>query len=227
MTTVLQPDLISEVQEIAAPLPRITGGVLYAPLGTVVQPTDATTPVDDGFVTLGRVSADGVDRTEDRGQVDIYDWAGNLIAVLQDKFGLTLKFKLLQLMNADVQGVAHGSDNVTVTPPTSTTGTTINAKINALLLNTGIWVIDAYYNLMSMRFVIPNGRPTLIGPLRWVNKEIAAVDVTLRPFPDNLNNHAYEYWNDGLVLGASGAGVSGVSQTLSGGDATTYAQESG
>jgi hypothetical protein len=214
MTTVLQPDLITEVQEIAAPLPKITGGVLYAPLGTVTLPTDATSPVDSNFVTLGRVSAEGVDRTEDRGQVDVYDWAGNLIAVLQDKFGLTLKFKLLQLMNYDVQSAAHGTANVSVTAPTSTAGTTIKSKINALLLNSGVWVIDAYYNLMSMRLVVPNGRPTLIGPMRWVNKEIAAVEITLRPFPDNYNNHAYEYWNDGLPLGASGAGDSGTSQTV-------------
>jgi hypothetical protein len=191
--------LTSEVAEIAAPLPKITGGVLYAPLGTTL-PTDATTALAPEFVTLGRVSADGVDRNIDRGQVDMYDWGGNLIAVLQDKFGITLKFKLLQLMNADVQSAAYGSANVSVRAPTSSSGTLISSQINAALLDTGVWVIDAYYMAMSMRFVVPYGRPVAVGPTTWVNKALATFDLTIRPFPDNTNNHAYEYWNDGQPL---------------------------
>ena len=67
MTTVLPPTIVSEAQEIAAPSPKVTGGVLVAPLGTTL-PTDATTALDPAFITLGRVSVDGVDRT-DRGTV--------------------------------------------------------------------------------------------------------------------------------------------------------------
>jgi hypothetical protein len=191
--------LQAQVAEIAAPSPKVTGGVLYAPLGTPM-PTDATTPLNAAFVTLGRVSSDGVDKTEDRKTTDFYDWGGNLIAVLQDSFSISLKFKLLQLMNADVQAAAHGAANVSVTAPTTNTGTTISSLINATLLNVGIWVIDAYYELMSMRFVVPYGRPTNVGPVKWVNKELAMYDLTVRPFPDNFNNHAYEYWNDGIML---------------------------
>jgi hypothetical protein len=191
--------LSAQVTEIAAPSPKVTGGVLYAELGTTL-PTDATAPLASTYITLGRVSADGVDKTEDRKTTDFYDWGGNLIAVLQDTFSISVKFKLLQLMNADVQAAAHGTANVTVTPPTTTTGTTISSQINAILLNTGIWVIDAYYELMSMRFVIPYGRPTTVGPVKWVNKELAMYDLTVRPFPDNFNNHAYEYWNDGVLI---------------------------
>lgn len=131
---------------------------------------------------------------------DQYDWGGNLIAVLQDSFGITVNFKLLQLMNADVQRAAHGTDNVTVVPPTTNTGTTIQSTINAQLLDTGSWVIDAYYMKMSMRFVIPYGRPTQVGKLTWVHKALAMYDLTIRPLPDNYNNHAYEYWNDGVPI---------------------------
>lgn len=202
----------AEVAEIAAPSPKVTGGVLFGQLGTVVIPTDATTPLDPNFVTLGRVSADGVDRNEDRGAVDVYDWGGNLVAVLQDKFGLTFKFKLLQMMNADTQRAAHGTPNVTVTPPTSSVGTAIAATFNPLLLDTGVWVIDAYYMKMSMRFVIPYGRPTQVGPTKWVHKELTMFDLTVRPFPDSFNNHAYEYWNDGVTLGQPGQGIAGATQ---------------
>ena len=196
MTTVLPPMIISDTQEIAAPSPKVTGGVLLAPLGTVL-PTDATSVLDPAFITLGRVSVEGVDRTEERPNTEINDWGGDLIAVLQDKYGITLKFKLLQLMNADVQKAAHGNANVTVTPASPTAGTLIASKMNAQLLDFGSWVIDAYYMKMSMRLVVPYGRITLVGPLKWVHKELAAYDLTLKPFPDTFNNHAYEYWDDG------------------------------
>jgi hypothetical protein len=196
MTTVLPPTIISVAQEVAAPSPKVTGGVLQAPLGTTL-PTDATSSLDHAFVTLGRVSDAGVDRDEARPNTDVNDWGGNLIAILQDKYGITLRFRLLQLMNADVQSAAHGAANVTVTPATSTSGTEIAAKMNANLLDYGSWVIDAYYQKMSMRLVVPYGRITLVGPLKWVHKELAMYDLTLRPFPDQFNNHAYEYWNDG------------------------------
>lgn len=199
MTTVVPPTIISEVQEIAAPSPKVTGGVLTAPLGTTL-PTDPYTALDHAFVTLGRVSVDGVDRKEDRPNTEVNDWGGDLIAILQDKYGITLKFKLMQLMNADVQSVVHGDENVTVTPPTATQGTIISAKMNAQLLPYGSWIIDAYYMQMTMRLVVPIGRVTLVGPLKWVHKELAMFDITLRPFPDDTNNHAYEYWCDGVPL---------------------------
>ena len=197
MTTALGPQLLSDVQETAAPSPKVTGGVLHAPLGTTL-PTDPFTPLDPAFITLGRVSVEGVDKTEDRPNTEVNDWGGDLIAILQDKYGITLKFKLLQVMNADVQKAAHGDDNITVTPPTSTVGTIISAKLNAQLLPYGSWVIDAYYQAMTMRLVVPVGRVTLVGPMKWVHKELAMFDITLRPFPDDFNNHAYEYWCDGI-----------------------------
>lgn len=199
MTTVLPPTIISATQEIAAPSPKVTGGVLQAPLGTTL-PLDAVTALDPAFISLGKVSDAGVDRDEARPNTEINDWGGDLIAILQDKYGITLRFRLLQLMNADVQKAAHGNDNVTVTPATSTAGTSISAKLNAQLLDYASWVIDAYYLQMSMRLVVPYGRITLVGPLKWVHKELAMFDITLRPFPDTLNNHAYEYWNDGQPL---------------------------
>jgi hypothetical protein len=199
MTTVLPPVLEAEVQEVVAPYPKVTGGVLTAPLGTAL-PTDATSALDPAFITLGRVSVEGVDRTEERPNTEVNDWGGDLIAILQDKYGLTIKFKLMQMMNADVQKAAHGANNVTVTPPTSTKGTLISAKLNRELLPYQSWVIDAYYLQMNMRLVIPTGRITLVGPLKWVHKELAMFDLTLRPFPDANNNHAYEYWDDGQPL---------------------------
>jgi len=189
--------IIAEVQQIAAPSPKVTGGILRAPIATAL-PTSATGALNAAFVSLGRASMEGVDRNEDRGNVEINDWGGNLVAVLQDKYGLTIRFKLLQVMNGDVQKAAHGDANVTVTPATPTTGTEIAAQMNAALLDQSAWVIDGFFDKMSMRLVIPIGRITALGPQKWVHRELVQYDMTLKPFPDDKNNHAYQYYNDGV-----------------------------
>ena len=192
------PVIHADVNEIVAPSPRVTGGVRVAPLGTAL-PTDATSPLAAAFISLGRVSDDGIDKTENRPKTDKFDWGGSLIASLQDSFMLTLKFKLLQLVNADVQKVVHGADNVTVTPASTTKGTQIAAAINAKLLDQGVFVIDAYFAKMNGRLVLPIARPVEVGALKWVHKDLAAYELTVQAFPDNTNNMAYEYWDDGVT----------------------------
>lgn len=195
------PVVISEVAEIAAPSPRVSGGVRWAPLGTPL-PEDSTTlleDVDPAYITLGRVKDDGIKRTEDRSNTKVYDWGGNTIAILQTQFGIMVQFNLLQLMNADVQRIAHGIDNVDVDPATATAGTEISIKINNRLLDTGVWVFESYYQRMKGRLVLPYARPTKVDGPTWSHKEIASYAVTLESMPDNENQHAYEYWNDGVI----------------------------
>lgn len=194
-------DLItSEVAEIAAPSPRVSGGVRWAPLGTPL-PTDSTTlleDVDPAYITLGRVKDEGIKRTEDRANTKVYDWGGNTIAILQTQFGIMVTFNLLQLMNQEVQSAAHGYDNVEVEPATATSGTEISIKINNRLLDTGIWVFESYYQKMKGRLVLPYARPTKVDGPTWSHKEIASYNMTLESMPDNDNQHAYEFWNDGV-----------------------------
>lgn len=195
------PIITSEVAEIAAPSPRVSGGVRWAPLGTPL-PTDSTTlleDVDPAYITLGRVKDDGIKRTEDRANSKVYDWGGNTIAILQTQFGIMVQFNLLQLMNADVQRVAHGIDNVDVDPATATKGKEISVKVNNRLLDTGIWVFESYYQKMKGRLVLPYARPTKVDGPTWSHKEIASYAITLESMPDNDNQHAYEFWNDGVL----------------------------
>lgn len=190
--------MASNVLETAAPSPRITGGVLRAPVGTALPVTAIGAP-GIAFKDLGHVGDDGLERTEDRSNQEVNNWGGNLVAVLQEKYGLEIKFKLLQVLNADVQKAVHGTSNVTVTPADEDSGTEIAAKLNAKLLDTGAWIFDGFYNLISMRLVIPIGRITAVAPIKWSNKELAAYECTMKPFPDADGNHGYQYWNDGVV----------------------------
>lgn len=184
--------------ELAAASPRITGGVLRASVGTALPVTALGEP-DDAFKDLGHVGDDGVERTENRNNQDQFNWGGDLVAVLQQEYGLEIKFKLLQVMNADVQKAVHGDANITVTPADEESGTEIAAKLNAKLLDTGAWIFDGMYNLINMRLVIPIARITAVAPLKWSHKELSAYECTLKPFPDEDGNHGYQYWNDGVV----------------------------
>ncbi|SIG31821.1 hypothetical protein [Mycobacteroides abscessus] len=189
---------LNNVLELAAPSPRVTGGVLRAPVGTTL-PTTAIGAPAVAFNNLGHVGKDGLERTEDRSNQEEYNWGGDLVAVLQEKYGLEIKFKLLQVNNVDVQKAVHGASNVTVTPASTTSGTEIKAELNAKLLDTGAWIFDGFYNLISMRLVIPIGRITAVAPIKWTHSELAAYECTLKPFPDADGNHGYQYWNDGVV----------------------------
>lgn len=193
------PTIISAAQDIAAPSPKVSGGVLWAPTGTVL-PVDATAAPDAAFVSLGRVTDNGVDKTEARPKSDMFDWGGGLIASLQQSYMLTLKFSLLQMMNADVQRAAHGDGNVSVTSATVSSGTLITTKFNPQLLNSGAWIIDAFYDQMNVRLVAPYGRVVEVGPQKWVHKELVKYELTVQCFADSAGNFAYEYLDDGITL---------------------------
>lgn len=188
-----------DVTQLAAPSPRTAGGVMRGSLGAIL-PTTALGPITDASVVdLGIIGDTGLVRHEDRQNTDVYDWGGNLVATLQDRYGLTLTFKFLQVMNADVNKAVFGDSNVQVTPATTSQGTEIRVLMNSQLLTTGCWVFDGVYQNINMRLVVPIARITQVGDVNWVHNRLCEYDVTLKPFPDSAGNHAYQYWNDGVL----------------------------
>lgn len=185
------------VQQITAPSPRVTGGVLNAVPGTTLPTTALGAPT--AFASLGRVSSEGLRRTENRANTDVNDWGGDLVATLQDKYDVSLRFILIQTMNADVQKAVHGTNNVQVTPATTSSGTEIASTLNSSLLDTSSWVFDGFFNLANLRLVVPLGRITQIAEVRWVHSALFAYDCTLKCFPDDNGTHAIQYLNDGIT----------------------------
>lgn len=188
-----------DVTQLAAPSPRTAGGVMRGQTGATL-PTSALGAVSDPSVKdLGIIGDTGLTRHEDRQNTDVFDWGGNLVATLQDRYGLTLTFKFLQVMNADVNKAVFGDTNVTVTPPSTNSGTELRILMNAKLLPNGCWIFDGMYQNINMRLVVPIARITQLGDVVWVHNKLCEYDVTLKPFPDAAGNHAYQYWNDGVT----------------------------
>ena len=196
-------------QAIAAQ-PRITGSVLYAPLGTALPATSYAT-LNPSFTDLGYTDEKGVTTKEERSNTDVFTWGGGLLGTLQDKYSRTLTFKLYQFLNENVLAAAYGHTNVTVTSPTSSQGKEIGVALKALTLDTLSWVFDGYYSTAAgyqalVRYVVPVGRPVMIGDVNLTNKEFMSVDITMKAFPDSNNNFGYLYVNDGVKTGSTGGG---------------------
>lgn len=195
----MPPVSARDVLQIAAPSPRTAGGVMRGNVGAVVPTTAVMAISDVSIKDLGIIGDQGLTRTEDRQNSDQYDWGGNLIAVLQERYGLTLTFTFLQVMNADVNKAVFGTSKVTVTPATTTVGTEMRVLMNAQLTDMGCWIFDGVYQKINMRLVVPLARITALGDVKWVHNALCAYDVTLKPFPDAAGNHAYQYYNDGVT----------------------------
>jgi hypothetical protein len=188
----------NNVGEVLAANPKITGGFWSAPLGTAL-PTTSSAALNVAFIPLGYVGEDGVTETPNRSTTDVNAWGGDLVAVLQEKFDITIKLNFLQALNADVKKAVFHKDNVTVTAATTSAGNEIKVLHNAKLLETRSWVIESFYEAATMRLVLPRGRITELGDIRYSHRELTMYEATLRLFPDSSGNHAYEYTNDGVL----------------------------
>jgi hypothetical protein len=190
--------VIPAVAEVQAPSPNVQGGVWRAPASTTPLPTDSIAALPAAFVSLGYTDDDGVTRREDRPNTKQYAWGGQLVASLQEHYAVTFTFKLLQVIHPEVLKATHNDSNVTTTPATTTTGTLTTTLLNPLINLNSVFVIEGFYQLATMRLVLPIARITMLGDFKITHKSLSVYDVTLEAFPDNTGNFVYQYWDDGI-----------------------------
>ena len=99
---------------VTAGKPKTSGAVFTAPVGTTA-PTNATTALGNTFKDLGFVSTDGVTRGTSKSTTNIKEWGGGTVLIAEDEKTVTVKLKLIEYLNPDVQSFVHGEDNVTGT----------------------------------------------------------------------------------------------------------------
>ena len=206
----------TDVTQVIAPSPRVTGSVFYAPVGTAL-PTSSYVALTTGGGTnwedLGYIDEAGLKQKEDRPQQDVFVWGGDLIASLQQHYSRTLMFKALQFLSSNVLAVGYGNSNTTVTPATSTQGTEVAVNMNSKTLDVLSWVFDGYYLTSAgvnalVRIVIPKGQVVTVGEVDLTNKALTSLDLTIKAFPDSNKNHGYLYVNNGVTTTSGGIGGS-------------------
>lgn len=161
---------MSNAANAAAFAPHADGGILYAPLGTAL-PTDATTPLDVAFTPLGYVSVDGVTPANDEATTDtIRAWGGDVLLELTTEQSIArYDYTLVEVFNQAVNEFVFGSDNVTVTPPDATTGTTVAVEDTGVDPDDYVIVLEMFYKGKKARVVIPHGQNRITGGNAFVH----------------------------------------------------------
>jgi hypothetical protein len=178
--------------------PGIGGSVMYAPLGTALPTTTGAT-LNSAFTDLGYVDDKGIRDKEERRTTDTFAWGGGLVGTIQDSYTRTMTVTFLQFLDPSVLEVTYGANNVVVTPNTGSTGTEVAVACNDLLLDTLSWVFQGFYGNSLVAKVIPIARIVTVGEVNFTHKAFTTVEVTIKAFPDKLNNHAYLYTDDGVT----------------------------
>lgn len=169
--------------------PKIGGSVFRAPIGTAL-PTDAKTALDEAFKNLGYISDEGVTNSTSIESEEIKAWGGDTVAQPQTGKTDTFQLTMIESLNVEALKAYFGDENVTGT--SLQTGLTI--QCNAKELQPSIWVIDmiATGNIPH-RIVIPNGKPSEMEDITYVDNEATGLGMTLTALPDESGNTHYEY----------------------------------
>lgn len=92
-------------------LPKPGGAIYVAPAGTEL-PTDADSPLAEGFVNLGYISEDGVTNTTGEETDEVKSWGNETVIVSQTSFSKTMVFNLLESARVAALQFVRGKDNV-------------------------------------------------------------------------------------------------------------------
>lgn len=102
-----------------------------------------------------------------------------------DKFSYTL----IESLNIDVLKEIYGKDNVSGDVET---GITIKANTKELSQHAVVIEMVLKGDILK-RIVIPNGKISEVGEIKYADSEMVGFETTLNAFPDTDGNTHYEY----------------------------------
>lgn len=173
-----------------------TGAILRAPLGTAL-PTAIGTAPNVAFKDSGYIGSDGLKLTPTTSTETIKDWSGATIREVLSEFSAKIAWTHLEL-SEEAMKVYFGDANVTVTPATASTGTLVDAKLNAVDLPTCAWIFKIKDGVRKVLITVPLGQVTERGEITFTKTSAVSLPVVLSTYPDASGNNVYIYTDDGV-----------------------------
>ena len=188
--------MVNTVSNVVQGAPVTTGGVLIGTSGATL-PTSAS-GTTTGFTALGYVSDSGLTETINRTTDKIKAWGGDVVKVTQSEFSVSYGFTLYEAQNADVLKAVFGSNNVTTTAATGTTGTLQAVKVTSETRSKLPMIFDMKDGTSKIRIVVPAGQISLSGDLTYTDAGVVGYPCTVEAFTDASGVQAYHYLDNGV-----------------------------
>lgn len=189
--------MVNTVSNVVQGAPVTTGGVLIGTAGATL-PTSAS-GTTTGFTALGYVSDSGLTETINRTTDKIKAWGGDVVKVTQSEFSVSYGFTLYEAQNADVLKAVFGSNNVTTTAATGTTGTLQAVKVTSETRSKLPMIFDMKDGTSKIRIVVPAGQISLSGDLTYTDAGVVGYPCTVEAFTDTSGVQAYHYLDNGIT----------------------------
>ena len=168
--------------------PKVGGAVFYAPVGTAL-PTDAKTPLDEAFLSVGYISEDGVTFSESRESQDFKEWGGSIVGTQQTEKKDTVKFKMIEILNVNALKAAYGTKNVTGDLTAGMTVDHTNSEPEELS-----WVFEmVMHGGILKRTVIPKAKITELGDVNYKLEYPAGLETTMQALYVGNSSHKDYY----------------------------------
>lgn len=170
--------MANDVSKVTTGKPKKGGAVFYAPVGTTL-PTDATTALDEAFVSAGYCSEDGLVNSNSPSTDTVKAWGGDIVLVTESEKTDEFSFTMIQALSVDVLKAVYGDNNVTETEGK----VTVRANNEPAVAHAWVFDLRMASNKMK-RIVIPNAIISELGDITYTDGDPVGYEITLSAMPD-------------------------------------------
>jgi hypothetical protein len=177
----------NDASKVSVGKPKPAGSV-WAGDKTITAPTDSTSELPAGLVSLGFVSDDGLTNSADTDSEEIKEWGGLTVLRVRTSYSETFKFTLIQSLSDDVIKEVRGADNY------SNVGGVETVKHTNKELPHRLFVFEVLLNDGTIkRIVVPDAQITEMDDVEYKNNAAIGYNVTLSAYPNADGVTAFEY----------------------------------
>jgi len=167
------------VSNVSTAKPKVGGAVYIGPL-TATMPTDATTALASGFVSLGYCSEDGLTNNNSPSTDTSKAWGGDTVYTMMTEKPDEFSFTLIEALNLDVLKLIYGSTNVS---GTLDAGITVSATASEAEAKAYVFEMVMREGVVK-RIVVPNGVVKEVGEIAYKDDGLVGYNVTISAMPD-------------------------------------------